>query len=451
MTQLTAQRRDRARVLMVAYSCRPNEGSEPGMGWNRAVQAARQFDTWVLCEGTRCEPAIRSYLEAHGEIPGLHFVYVPRTRWEQWLAKVPALYYLAYNLWHRRAYAVAKRLHAEVQFDLVHQVTFCGYREPGYLWKLPVPFIWGPIGGTHNFPWRFLGQAGWDGAACELFRSLMNNLQFWLSPRVRHVARNAALALAGNSTTQRHFREAHGVDMPLMPASGIKEQIGEQRKFRDDDTLRLLWCGNLHPLKGLPILLQALARLPPNQRFVLRVVGAGPQRTRYERLSRRLGIAEHIEWTGWIPHQAALQQYQWADVFVFTSLRDTFPSVVLESLAAGLPVICLDHLGMGDIVDDTCGEKVPLTTPAEVIDGVCKAILSVTSNSQRWERLSQGAIERARRYTWSHQGRRLADYYRRVLGYGEANGTAEGDELEDGTLEERRSSSRIDGVARCAN
>ena len=53
---------------------------------------------------------------------------------------------------------------------------------------------------------------------------------------------------------------------------------------------------------------------------------------------------------GWLPHQEAIAQYAWADAFVFSSLRDTTGTVVVEALAAGLPVICLDHQGVHDVV-----------------------------------------------------------------------------------------------------
>ena len=386
------------------------------MGWNRAVQAAKEFDTWVLCEQSRCEPAIRAYLRQHGEIPGLHFEFVPRPIWMRAMAGVPGLFYPAYNLWHRAAFKVAQRMHKQIGFDLVHQVTYCGYREPGYMWQLPIPFIWGPIGGTHNFPAQFLADAGWAGTIYEGSRSLVNSLQFQLSSRIRTAARRSALSLAGNSATQRHFRDSFGIELPVHPASGIDDALGAPRQFRGGDKLRLLWCGHIHPLKGLPLLLKALARLPPDQGYELRIVGKGLYRRTWERLTRCLGISEHITWTGWIPHKEALQQYRWADLFVFTSLRDTFPTAVLEALSQGLPVVCFDHLGMGDIVTEQCGQKIPLTTPSAAVDGLREAILDLGSDPARWEELSRGAIERASQYTWSHQGEQLARFYRQVLG-----------------------------------
>lgn len=133
----------RARVLQLAYACSPWRGSEPGVGWHRAVEAAKYSDIWVICEGVEFEHQVLGHLRDTGMIPGLHFRFVRKTRFEQYLSKIPGMYYIAYRLWHRRAFHVAKSLHEEVNFDLVHQVNLCGYREPGQLGQMQLPFIWG--------------------------------------------------------------------------------------------------------------------------------------------------------------------------------------------------------------------------------------------------------------------------------------------------------------------
>src|SRR3990172_9315616 len=142
------------RVLLSSYACRPGGGSEGGAGWSRALETARRFETHVLCgEG---EPEIRRWLSEHGEVPGLRFHFLPPTQLERRLVAVPGLLYAAYRSWQRRAFQLARALHAEHRFDLVHQATLSTYREPGYLWRLGIPFVWGPIRGPENYPWRFL-------------------------------------------------------------------------------------------------------------------------------------------------------------------------------------------------------------------------------------------------------------------------------------------------------
>src|SRR5690242_12861375 len=99
--QLEARRMSRRpKLLMSAYACSPDRGSEPGVGWNRALVAAKDFDTWVLTEASTYGSAIRQYLEAHGSVDGLTFVYVPRSRLAGFLRRRIGLYYFALQLWH---------------------------------------------------------------------------------------------------------------------------------------------------------------------------------------------------------------------------------------------------------------------------------------------------------------------------------------------------------------
>src|SRR4029077_2208996 len=114
----------------------------------------------------------------------------------------PRLKYWAYHIWHRYAYRTAKRLHAQVNFDIAHQVTFTSFREPGYLCRLGIPFVWGPVGGAQNYAWRFLRGAGVKTACSEAFRSLLNTLQLYGSPRVRSAAKSSAAMFAPNPDHQ---------------------------------------------------------------------------------------------------------------------------------------------------------------------------------------------------------------------------------------------------------
>src|SRR4029079_5858228 len=146
----------RPRVLLTAFSCGPNRGSEPGIGWWRAVEIARHCQVWALVEGNEWEESISAYLKRHGPIANLEFVFVPG-RWRKGASTyAPGLAHVMYRLWHRRAYRVAERLHAQVNFDIAHQSPFASCREPGHTHRLGIPFVWGPIGGAQNYPWRFL-------------------------------------------------------------------------------------------------------------------------------------------------------------------------------------------------------------------------------------------------------------------------------------------------------
>jgi glycosyltransferase involved in cell wall biosynthesis len=425
----------RPRVLLMTYACVPHQGSEPGLGWNRAIQTAKHCDTWVICEGNECSEAVRDYLKTRGEIPGLTFEFLPKNRFERLLERVPGLYYLSYNLWHRRAFRAARRLHAEVRFDLVHQVNLNGYREPGYLWRFDVPFVWGPVGGTQNFPWRFLGQAGIVAGLGEMVRNVINSLQLHFSRRVRRAARKAGFLFTANSTGQTDFARIHGTPSEVMCDVGINDISEHPLELPPRGTpLRILWSGELRTRKGLPLLLQALARLPADVVYEVHVLGEGPQQAAWQKQARRLGVDSRFNWMGQLRHSQALQQLRgWADVFVFTSLRDTSGTVVLEAFAAGVPVVCLDHQGMHDIVTPACGVKIPVTRPGEVIDAIASALARLARDPSERQQLGYGGLKRAHQYLYSRQVEKTLAVYRRLLGSGRAEADRNDVELQPAT------------------
>jgi len=407
----------RRRVLLLAAACNPYKGSESGVGWGWATEAAKRFDTWVIC-GHWDRDDINRFLSERGPIPGLHFCFINRWWVEDLLLQGQPLYeihYLPHLLWHRRAFKFAAQLHRQLKFALIHQVARTGFREPGFLWKLDAPFVWGPVGGTQNYPWTFLRSAGISGALKEGLRSTLNLLQFHFSPRVRKVIKKAACVIVANSEVKLDFERVHGIKPQVLLETGLHSVENRLSEKNDRNPLRLLWSGRLRHHKALHLLLHALSDLPPNISYELKILGEGPLKRDWQNLSRRLGVERHCQWLGWLPHDEAMNQYGWADLVVFTSLRDTSSNVVLEALSKGVPVICLDHQGVSDIVTEGCGIKIPVTTPKEVINNLREIIVSLAAQRSKLSLMSEHARKRAREYLWSKGGERMAKIYYSVL------------------------------------
>jgi glycosyltransferase involved in cell wall biosynthesis len=402
-------------VLISAYSCCPDWGSEPGVGWGRVTEIARYCDVWVLTNKNGMQPRIDAYLDKHGPIPNLEFVYIPRRRWELVVGARGLLKYVAYRSWLRRAFRVAQSLHAQVGFDIAHHITFTGFREPSYLYKLGIPFVWGPVGGAQNYPWRFLLGAGLSGAASEAMRSVLNVIQLHTSPRVRTATRSAAAIFTANPENKHKFREVLGAESILLSDGGTAIAGDSCRPRPSSDAIRILWTGNLATWKALELFIEALALLPDDVPYELRVIGEGPRRGQWQSLAERRGVSRNIQWWGRIPHEEALEQLRWADVFAFTSLRDTSGTVVLEALSAATPVICLDHQGVGAIVTAQCGIKIPVTNRRDVERRLSGAIAFLQRNRNQCRALAEGARRRATEYRWSLQAKRIAQEYNRIL------------------------------------
>jgi len=387
---------------------------ESRLGWHRALEAAKQFDTWVLCDGDeRHQKSLEGWATG---IPGLTFRCVPRSKFELRFWDSPGCLYYLYNRWHRRAFRVAKELHRTIQFDLTHQVNFCGFREPGYLHQLDVPFVWGPLGGTQNFPLQFLSETSLIDGMYEFFRGLLNTYDLRISARVRRAACKASVVLSANTTCQRDLKAALGCETTVHLETGLREIPGRTKPHRKQgEPLNILWAGRLKAWKAFPLLMQSLEGLPPDVDYRVRVLGYGVCKSRWMKQAKKLGIADHIEWVGWPPYAESLVHYRWADVFAFTSLRDTSGTGLLEALSFGVPIVGLNHQGAADIITSNSGMMIDPTSKASICRGFTHALETLYRDPDHLEVLSKGALTRAESYHWDRLGESMAAVYARVV------------------------------------
>lgn len=400
-------RAGRPRLLLTAYHYDAVFSMESRLAWHRAQQAAREYDVTVIC-------ARGSAGEQRGEHGGsISVVVLPLSGAERMMMKRTIPYYFGYRRWHSRVFALARTLHGERPFDLVHHVSFCGYREPGDCWRLGAPFVWGPVGGTAQFPTAFMSELDPRAAMRELTRNVLNSFQLRFDRRVRRAARAAATVFAANRAVADVLATHLGTPPKVQLETGIAYVREAPRPRRDaTEPLKILWAGRLRSWKALPLLLRGLAQLPPTCQYRLRVLGQGPAQKRWERLAERLGVAQHLEWCGWPEYPAQLPHYDWADAFAFTSLRDTSGTGLLEALAAGAPIVGLDHQGAADIMTSECALRIPATNPAESSAGFAAAISRLAGDGDLHARLSAGALARARWYEWDRQWDAFREAYR---------------------------------------
>lgn len=163
----------------------------------------------------------------------------------------------------------------------------------------------------------------------------------------------------------------------------------------------------LRPAKGIEVLLDAV-RLVPDAYFV--IAGDGPMREEWTALAERSGVASRVRWAGYRRDVEAILAS--CDLFVHPSLDDAFPTVLLEAMAAGLPVVASRVGGIPEIVDDgVTGTLVP----AGDAERLARAIRTLLADGAALARMSEAASERANRFSTAAWNERLAAVYAEVL------------------------------------
>ena len=247
------------KVLLSAFACEPNLGSEEGVGWNTALQAAKHHETWVFTR-TFC----RSYIEAELErnpVPNLHFVYFDPFGWsDDWKGK-QGLLQLHYYLWQIWAYFTARKLDRSIGFDIVHHVTYVKHWSPSFLALLPHPFIWGPVGGAEAAPKPFWQDFSRRGKTYETLRETAQGFGE-RDPFVMLTARRSAIAIATTEETAARLRLMKAKNVKIFSQVGLSQpeiQQLEQSQNPPEKPIRFISVGRLLHWKGVHLGLRAFA------------------------------------------------------------------------------------------------------------------------------------------------------------------------------------------------
>jgi len=398
------------RILLSAYACRPNAGSEPGVGWNWATHlAARGLEVHVLV-AQRNRPPIEAGLWGN-PIPNLHFNYVQVPY--EWAKKSESLHYI---LWQAAALKVARELCNKWQFDLAHHVTYASVHVPTQLWRLGIPVVFGPVGGGQTAPASMLKYFG-SHKSKEHLRSLVTR-GLKHSPFHRHWLTQMSFVLAANNDTLNLVRALGCNNTRLMCDTAISEDYlaDGARTFEErNGPVRLLWVGRMLTRKALPLALDALKQVRADVTLTIAGDGIDPSAVHQMILARNL--QNRVFWKGTrLSWQELRTAYAEHDAMIFTSLRDSFGSQLLEAMAMGLPIISLDLHGAHDHVPPTASIKVPVGNPEQTVQSLARAIEKYVSYpSPRKNEMSSHAWTFARTLGWRARAEFTEHLYHDVL------------------------------------
>jgi glycosyltransferase involved in cell wall biosynthesis len=398
-----------SRILLSAYACEPGRGSEPEVGWMWATELQSSgHEVWVITRAANHE-AIETALSRRPR-PKLHFTYYDLPLWARRWKRGNRGVLLYYALWQWGAYRAARRITKHVGFDCVHHVTFVGLRAPSFMGRLGLPFLLGPVSGGECVPKPL--RAGMTRAAKwrESVRDIDNRM-IHADPIMRSSFRRAERIFLATPESLRLIPKAFQQKCTVQLGVGLsREYLGgtKQKRHSADDTLRLLYAGRVLEWKGLDLALHALRGL--HDRGVparMTIVGDGPARGSLEQLATELGAGEAVRWVTWLPQEQLHEHYYGHDALLFPSLRDSGGMVVLEALAHGLPVVCMDRGGPGFIVNQRCGRVVQTVGQSkdDVIGGLTDALHELSRDRTLLKKLSAAARARA----WDFDFRNVVD------------------------------------------
>ncbi|MGB0036223.1 MAG: glycosyltransferase family 4 protein [Candidatus Acidiferrales bacterium] len=411
------------RVLVCAYACSPGGnaeafgGGELVLGWNLVKQLGR-FHQVVVLTSTPNRVNIESALTRE-PLPTVQFQYFDLPSWMAFLRGIQGGIQVYAYLWQLQAYFVARRLHREFQFDVFHHITYANDWMASFIGALlPVRYIRGPGGGAHRTPRELLAEYSMGGRIWEQLRA-SGQWIFRHDPFFVAGQRRARALLVCNCEALEAIPQKWRAKTSLFPVNGVSSD--DLKQFPPDatrnGTFRVLTAGKLLRIKGNELALRAFRQFAARHsdaEFV--IVGNGPELPRLRGLAGELGQTRQVRFEDWMTREELLSQMRASDVFLFPSLRDGGGAVVVEAMAAGKPIVCLDLAGPGLHVTPECGMKITPCSPERTVREMAAALERLYQDKELRTRMGQAARKRGEEhYHWDRLGERLQEIYRAFL------------------------------------
>ena len=391
-------------ILISAYGCEPLKGSEAGVGWNWVIQMAQHNRLHVITRANN-----QASIEAHlpNELKNnIIFHYYDAPSFIRQLKKRAKRLYFYYFVWQIGIIPIVRHIIKTERIDYTMHLTFGSMWMPTFLPFFSTSFIWGPIGGGDCEPRPFLKLLPFKQKVIQSFRYVMNALSF-MHPGVMFAAYRAKVILARTPNTARAIPNCFRAKVQTILETAMEDSVFEHKcvYHLNDDVVRMITTGRLLPNKNILTAVKSLGYIPKDYRVRLTIIGSGYQRREIEETAKRIGRSQDVVIIDELPREEVLAVVERSDIFLFPSLREGGSWSLMEAMAIGLPVICLDWAGMAIITDDNCAIRLPVSNPEQMPKDMAAAIITLIKNPGLREAMGKAGRNRIKEvYNWKTKG-----------------------------------------------
>ena len=412
------------RILVLAYSVSPIRGSEYSVAWNYINEMSENNRLIVLygmagdhmgdfheIEGKNFNPSLIN-VTFISVFPGKLANLINQLNKKKIFIFA---FYVAYRIWHLKAYKMAIEILESQDVDIIHYLCPIGYREPGFLWKIKKPYIWGPIGGMKNRPLGLAFSKNFLFGIKTLLRNIINYIQFRYNSRLKMALNNTDLLLSSTTENKNLIFNIHSHQSIYLPENAIIDKLIQNDSHKKINKLsvkhiQLIWIGSIDDRKSLDILLHSLGKIS-NMDWRLNIVGSGPLLSKMKILANYLSLNEKIDWVGHISREKIYKLLSESDLNIITSISEGNPTTIWEAMAFGVPTLSLNHCGMHDSICNQCGILIDISDINTIIFSIKNELEKIINNPTILEHLKSGVFKCSSKYLWSKRRRDWEYYY----------------------------------------
>jgi glycosyltransferase involved in cell wall biosynthesis len=400
----------RLKIMVSAYACEPNKGSEPGVGWHWVLQMAKYFELWVLTRRSN-QKNIEIWLDQNKELEQLQYIHfnfydLPRqlTLWKKKMRGVR----LYYNIWQLGANKHITRIMKNNNISIFHLLTYGNALWPISRFGQKQFFIWGPTGGLDIIEPEYTRYYSYKSRFIEWIRRIAVRslkLNYGFISRCKNV--NLILCktrYAINSIPIKYRDKAMictDVAADIIPRYNQNERVNK--------TINYITVGKLDAWRGFDLVIEAFSRAyKKNSSIRLKIIGKGSEFSKISQIISEFKMEDFITMTG----EISLEEYKIemisCDVVINGCLKEGAVTNAFDCISYGKPLICVDTGGYTRYFTNGYAIVLPRVGRDELIDLLTLSILRLTEYEQR-RILSLEIQTQAEKISWDTKGKEIKD------------------------------------------
>ena len=358
------------KILVSAYACEPYKGSEQAVGWNIVLELAKTNDVHVITRANNKIP-IEKFLHDSNNLH-LTFHYYDAPNLFLSIKNKEKGVYLYYIIWQIGIIMLAYKIVKRYGINYSYHLTFGSIWLPTFLFLLPTKFVWGPVGGGESIPSTFISTLSLRGKLLQYLRKILI-LTVYLNPVFLLSSFKAKAILCRTPDTIKVFPSRLRQKCYLLTDGAIEKDIFQyKQKSSNREGIHLI----------------ATSRLIHTKNVI-----------------SKLGLSNRIALIPFIPRSEILKHLELSDIYLFGSLKEACNLSLLEAMAIGLPVVCLNWSGMAISTDDSCAIRLPVSTPRQMPKDMAAAILKLIKNPELRESMGKAGRKRIKEiFNWENKG-----------------------------------------------
>ena len=394
------------KIFVSAYACEPDLGSEIGVGWYWVLEMSKYFDLWVLTRKSN-QSSIECWIENNSNYKNINFLYFDLPYYFRFWKRKRRGVRTYYNIWQWATNRIVKKTMQENDIDIFHHLTYGNVLWTVSRYGQKQFFIWGPVGGAETIPSYFSKHYNLKGRVIEWVRKVViKSLKYnpWFNTRCK----NANLILCKTEILKNIISDKYRnkailfTDVAVAP---FKTRISSLKTH--GEKIKYIIVGNLDPWRGFDVLIEAFylaTKVNPN--IYLQIIGQGSDWDRLQDLIESKHLNGKIDMLGKVSMEVYYEKMRESDVVINTSLKEGAVTTSFDSMAMGIPLICIDTTGYTRYFTNDYALIIPRKKRDALILSLKEAILKLTDKETRTQ-MGLHSQEVGKQFTWDVRGKEI--------------------------------------------